>query len=188
MKSMIKGVIGALLLLLSVTLSTQAQQYAPAVNPVEPGKAPGMQVKLLSQAGSTKNYAIIFAKGDEVVSGMTEFAQKYQVKSAHYTGDGDALSAKAGWFDYQRKQFKIIAIDTAEVASFMGNIALYNGKPVAHTHFSAAVRDGSVHGGHLLELISGPTMEIFITVEPTPLYKKLDIESNAGLIDSSLER
>jgi predicted DNA-binding protein with PD1-like motif len=130
----------------------------------------------------------IFSKGDEVVSGLTEFAQKYNVKSAHYQGVGDAMSAKAGWYDYARKEFKVIQIDTAEITSFIGDIAMFNGKPVAHSHFSAATSDGSVHGGHLLELIIGPTMEVFVTVEPTPLYKKLDEEFKAGVIDPALDR
>jgi hypothetical protein len=48
---------------------------------------------------------------------------------------------------------------------------------------TTSLRDGSVKGGHVLQLIDGPTLEVFVTVEPTPLYKKLDEEFNAGLID-----
>ena len=48
--------------------------------------------------------------------------------------------------------------------------------------------DGISYGGHLLELISGPTLEVFLTVEPTTLYKKVDPQFGAGLIDPSLER
>ncbi len=51
---------------------------------------------------------------------------------------------------------------------------------------SAALKDGSVKGGHLLELYSGPTMEIILTVEPAALFKKLDPEFNAGIIDPEL--
>jgi uncharacterized protein len=110
------------------------------------------------------------------------------VKSAHYTAIGDVYSAKVGFFDYERKLFKVIPVDTSEIASFMGNIAIYNGEPVAHTHVSVAAKDGSVKGGHLLELYVGPTLELFITVEPTPLYKKVDKRFDAGIIDPSLEK
>jgi predicted DNA-binding protein with PD1-like motif len=78
---------------------------------------------------------------------------------------------------------KIIYIDTAEVSSFAGDSAWYNGNPVAHTHMSAALQDGTVKGGHLLELVSGPTMEIILVEEPTALYKKPDPEFEAALID-----
>ena len=179
----------SLALFASFGYHTNAQEeYLSAVKPVELGKAPGMKVKLLSTLGETKTYMLIFSKGDEVVSGLTEFAQKYKVKSAHYTGIGDVLGAKAGWFNYTRKQFKIIDIDTSEIASLIGDVASFNGKLIAHTHFSTATRDGLVHGGHLIELISGPTIEIIITTEPTPLYKKLDEEFNAGLIDPDLKK
>ena len=135
-----------------------------------------------------KTYVLIFSPGDEVRSGLNEFAQKYHVKSAHYTAIGDVFSGKVGFFDYERKMFKVIPIDTSEIASFIGNIAIFNGKPVAHTHVSVATKDGIVHGGHLLELYVGPTLEVFVIVEPTALYKKLDTRYNAGVIDPSLEK
>lgn len=160
-----------------------AQEYAQPTGTVLSGKAPKMKVKLLSANGETKTYIIVFSNGDEVVSGLTDFAKQYQVKSAHYTAIGDAVLAKAGWYDYNKKAFKVIKIDTAEVTSFIGDIATYNGKPVAHTHFSAATSDGIVHGGHLLELVVGPTLELIITTEPTALYKKLDPDFKAAFID-----
>lgn len=161
----------------------QAQEYADPTKTLENGKAPGLKVKLLSTVGNTKTYILIFTKGDEIVAGLTEFARTNNIKSGHYTGIGDALSAKAGWFDYNKKKFKIIPIDTAEVTSFTGDIAWFKGNPIAHTHMSAALKDGSVKGGHLLELFSGPTMEIILVEEPTALYKKLDPEFEAALID-----
>lgn len=161
----------------------QVPEYRSPAAPVETGKAPGMKVKLLSTAGDIKTYAVIFSKGDEVVSGLTEFAQKYNVKSGHYQGIGDALHVEVGWFDYQRKEFLVIPLDTVEVTSFTGDIAWYNNKPVAHTHMTASLKDGSVKGGHLLKLIIGPTLEVIVTVEPTPLYKRLDEEFNAAFID-----
>ena len=163
--------------------SMQSQEYRSATTNSEAGKAPGMKVKLLSAAGDVKTYVVIFAKGDEVVSGLTEFAQKYNVKSGHYQGIGDALHVEVGWFDYHRKEFLVIPLDTVEVTSFTGDIAEYNKKPVAHTHMTASLKDGSVKGGHLLKLIVGPTLEVIVTVEPTPLYKRLNEEFNAAFID-----
>lgn len=160
-----------------------AQEYADPTKVPQSGKAPGLKVKLLSTQGQIKTYILIFTKGDEVVAGLTEFVKKNNIKSGSYTGVGDALSAKAGWFDYGRKKFKIIPIDTAEVTSFAGDIAWFKGNPVAHTHMSAAVKDGSVKGGHLLELFCGPTMEIILIEQPSALFKKIDPEFGAALID-----
>lgn len=176
------------LLVLSSRLTAIAQEFVSPTQPVATGKAPGAKVKLLSTNGKTKNYILVFSPGDEVRSGLNDFAQKYQVKSAHYTAIGDVFYGKVGFFDYERKMFKVISIDTSEVTSFIRNIAIFKGKPAAHTHVSVATKDGIVRGGHLLELYVGPTLEVFVTVEPAALYKKLDKRYDAGVIDPSLEK
>lgn len=168
--------------------TVNAQEFISPTQAVEPGKAPGLRIKLLSAVGAVKNYVLIFSPGDEVRSGLNEFAQTYHVKSAHYTGIGDVYYGKAGFFDYERKMFRVIPVDTSELASFTGNIAIFNGRPTAHTHVSVAAKDGSVKGGHLLELYVGPTLEVFVTVEPTALYKKIDKRFDAGIIDPALEQ
>ena len=56
--------------------------------PIEKGKAPGMQVQLLSESHGRKEYAVIFSKGDEAFSGLNEFAEKFHVTSAHFTAIG----------------------------------------------------------------------------------------------------
>lgn len=172
-------------------MAAQAQEYISltTVKPVALGKAASLKVKLLSTSGQVKTYVLIFAKGDEIVLGLTEFVQKYNVKSAYYQAIDDALSAKVGVFDYDRKAFKVIPFnDPIEVTSLTGDIAVYNSKPVAHTYVNLATFDGLIHGGHLFELFSGPTIELFMTVEPTPLYKKLNTEFNAAIIDSDLTK
>jgi uncharacterized protein len=183
-----KGVF-SILLTSCLHLHTAAQEYVSPTAPPLTGKAPGMQVKLLSTTDSVKTYVLVFKKGDEVRSGLTEFAAKYQVKSGHYTAIGDVISAKVGWYDPGRKQFKVIPInEPAEVTSLTGNIALSEGKPVAHSHVNVSISDGTVRGGHLLEMYVGPTLEVYVTVTPAALYKKLDKEFDAAVIDLSRER
>jgi len=190
-KKLLTRFAAAALLVVGASLGAAAQEYvSPAVGkPMVAGRAPGMQVKLLSTSGQVKTYVLIFAKGDEVMSGLLEFAQKYNVKSAHYQAIGDALSAQIGVYDYGRKQFKVIPItEPVEVTSLTGDIAVLNGKPAPHAHLTLAAPDGSVRGGHLLELVIGPTLELFMTVEPTPLYKKRNAEFDANVIDPTLAK
>jgi len=173
---------------LGLLVTACSQGYVSPTLPVETGKAPGVKVRLLSSNGQTKTYVLVFAMGDEVRSGLTEFAQKHFVETAHFTAIGDATSAKFGFFDYDRKMFKVIPIsEPSEVSSLNGNIALLNGKPVVHIHANVATEDGAVRGGHVLELVTGPTLEVFLTVEPTTLHKKVDPQFGAALIDPSLE-
>ena len=188
MKTLLVKIFICLLVFASFIFNAHAQDYVSPTKPLPTGTARRMKVKLLDSSATSKTYIIIFKHGDEVVSGINSFAQAYHIKSAHYTAIGDAITVKVGWFNYKRKEFKVIPVDTAEIASFIGDIAVFNGKPFAHTHVSVAKQDGICHGGHLLQLYAGPTVELFVTVESVALYKQSDPEFNASTIDLSLER
>ena len=45
-------------------------------------------------------------------------------------------------------------------------------------------RDGSAHGGHLLEAHVRPTLEVILTDAPEPLRKRYDPESGLALISA----
>lgn len=144
-----------------------AQEYVSPTKPPVTGRSPGVKVKLISQNNTTKTYCIIFSAGDEVLSGLKEFAVKYHVTSAHFTAIGDAQSARFGWYDKTKQMFRVNEINKfAEVTSLMGDISMYNNNPVIHAHINLATEDGMVHGGHLLEAIISPTLQVMMTVEP----------------------
>ena len=120
------------------------------------GKAPKMQVQLLNPGERTKQYAVIFYQGDEPSSGLLEFAEKYNVTSAHFTAIGAVSGATVAWFDPQRKMYKKIPIVAQhEVIGMSGDIALYQGKPVVHPHMVVGIQ-----GGHVLDAYVSPTLEV----------------------------
>jgi predicted DNA-binding protein with PD1-like motif len=175
--------------LTSVIKNAAAQDYVSPTKPFLRGRSPGVKVKLISNSGTSKTYVLIFAPGDEVMSGLSEFADKYQVKSAHFTAIGDVQTGKVGWYDKSRKMFKVIPISTpSEITSLIGDIALYNDKPAVHAHINIAAEDGTIRGGHLLEAFISPTLEVMMTVEPEPLYKKLNSDMGLALIDPDLSQ
>ena len=165
-------------------LTAHAQEYLSPTTPAQKGRSPGVKIKLLSEQVNVKTYVLVFAKGDEIMSGLSEFADKYQVTSAHFTAIGDATTAKIGWYDPTKKMFKVNFIKTqSEITSLVGDIAMFNGKPVVHAHINLAAQDGTVRGGHLFEAFVAPTLEVIVTVEPTTMYKKLSPEFGASVID-----
>src|SRR5437016_12079119 len=124
------------------------------------GKAPRMKVQLLNPGEATKQYAVIFYEGDEAFSGLLEFAQKYKVTSAHFTAIGAVNGSTLGWFDPQRKMYKKIPVNGQhEVIGMSGDIALYQGKPVVHTHMLVGTSDGTTLGGHVLAANAYPTLK-----------------------------
>ena len=171
-----------------ICMKASAQEYWQPTKAFQTGRSPGVKVKLISENGATKTYAMVFAPGDEIMSGLNEFAIKYNVKSAHFTAIGDVQTAKVGWYDKSKKMFKVNAInEQCEITSMIGDIALYDGKPVVHAHINLATSDGIVHGGHLLEGFVTPTLEVMMTVEPEPLYKKFNPEFGGVLIDPDIK-
>jgi len=148
------------------------------------GKAPKMQVQLLNPGAETKQYAVIFYEGDEAFSGLLEFAQKYHVTSAHFTAIGAVSGATVAWFDPQRKMYKKIPIvGQHEVLAMIGDIALYQGKPVVHTHMVVGNADGTAQGGHVLSAYVSPTLEVMVTVDPVTLQKRFDPATDLTLIE-----
>jgi len=161
-----------------------AGEYVKPAEAVPTGKAPKMQVELLNPGESTKQYAVIFYQGDEVYSGLQEFAEKYHVTSAHFTAIGALDDATVGWFDPQRKMYKKIAINGQhELIGMSGDIALYQGRPIVHTHMLVGGPDGTTRAGHVLEAYASPTVEAMVTVDPVTMRKHFDPATDLTLID-----
>jgi predicted DNA-binding protein with PD1-like motif len=165
-----------------------ASEYVAPSQAVPKGRAPRMQVQLLSGEEQTKEYAVVFGKGDEAVSGLVEFAEKYRITSAHFTAIGALNGATLAWFDPQRKMYKKIPVrGQVEVIGMSGDIALYQGKPVVHTHMIVGTSDGTTRGGHVLDACVSPTLEVIVTVDPIAIQKRFDPEVNLILIDPALK-
>jgi predicted DNA-binding protein with PD1-like motif len=185
--------LGYALLLLGVVTTigysqeTTSEYVAPAET-IPKGKSPRMKVQLLSPDQQIKQYAVIFYTGDEAFSGLQKFAEEYHVTSAHFTAIGAVDGATLGWFDPQRKMYKKISITGQhEVIGMSGDIALYHGKPVVHTHMLVGDSTGTILGGHVLSANVSPTLEVMVTVDPVTMQKRFDPDTDLTLIDPALK-
>jgi predicted DNA-binding protein with PD1-like motif len=157
--------------LLNAQTATLPDGYVARKEITARGLAPGMKVKELAPTGRT--FQVHFTKGDEVASGLTEFAEQNQVTAAHFTGVGAFGSALLGWTDPEKRAFKKIEINQeAEVVAFAGDITLVNGKPSVHAHTVVALSDGSTRGGHFLEGHVSIVMDVYVVdSDPGPRAK-----------------
>jgi predicted DNA-binding protein with PD1-like motif len=177
------------LVVLSVAIATAYSQGAATEYVAPPdagpkGKAPRMKVQMLNPNEPTKQYAVIFYQGDEALAGLLEFAQKYNLTSAHFTAIGAVNGATLGWFDPARKMYKKIPVNGQhEVIGMSGDIALYQGKPVVHTHMLLGDSDGTTRGGHVLAAYVSPTLEVMVTVDPVAMQKRFDPDTDLTLIE-----
>ena len=143
--------------------------YMPRGFRPAPGLAPGMKVTDLGKGGRT--YRINLTKGDEIMSGLVEFAQKYKIRNGHFVAVGALDKGMFGWTDVERGmgQKKIELNQEAEIVSLIGSISVNNqGQSNVHAHGAVALSDGSVKAGHWWEAHVSIIAEIFVTEEEGP--------------------
>ncbi len=107
-----------------------------------------------------------------------------QLSAASFQAVGGLSSVRLGWFNWEAKNFEpsVTLDEQLELLSLIGDVALKDGKPVVHAHAVVGKKDGTAHGGHLLEAHIRPTCEVVLTESPVHLQKFVDPESGVALI------
>jgi uncharacterized protein len=82
---------------------------------------------------------------------------------------------------------KVPIVGQHEVIGMSGDIALFQGKPVVHTHMIVGGKDGTTRAGHVLDAYVSPTLEVMVTVDPITMQKRLDPATDLTLIDPALK-
>ena len=140
--------------------------YVPRGTRPGKGLAPGLKVTDLGK--SARTYRVNMTKGDDILSGLTEFAEKYHIRNGHFTALGAINKGLFGWTDVERGvgQKKIELNEEAEIVSLMGSISVNaQGQSTVHAHGTVALSDGSVKGGHWWEARVSIIAEVFVTEE-----------------------
>ena len=143
-----------------------------------------MHTRLLQESDGRRVFALVFDTDDEVASGLEGFAREHGVEGAHLTALGALRDVTLGYWEWERKDYRRISIDDqVEVLALVGNIARGpEGGPKVHAHLVVGKRDGTAHGGHLLEAHVRPTLEVIVTEEPRHLQRQVDEETGLALI------
>jgi uncharacterized protein len=140
-----------------------------------------MKAQRLTHSGSSV-HALIFEMGDEVMSGLREFAARENIRAGRITAIGAFRSATLAYFDWETKSYCELPVEEqVEVLVLAGDIVLKAGKPEPHVHVVLGRRDGSTRGGHLCEAIVRPTLELMLE-QAGMLERRFDPESGLALI------
>jgi uncharacterized protein len=141
-----------------------------------------MRSKLLNRDGGA-TYALIFDPGDEVITGLSAFANGENLEASDFTALGAFSSAMLGFFEVEKKEYRQIPVDEqVEVLKLVGNVTLDAGEPKVHAHVVLGRADGTTRGGHLLEGRVRPTLELILTESPVQLRRRFDPASGLALI------
>ncbi|WCR11037.1 DNA-binding protein [Paracoccus stylophorae] len=130
-----------------------------------------------------KTWVVALDDGDEAVKSLLTFARQNDVTAARFTALGAFSSVTLGFFDFGRKDYQRIPInEQVEVASLIGDFAVAHDGVKLHAHVVVAKKDGTAHGGHLLEGHVHPTLEVLLTESPDHLRRRTDPDTGLALL------
>jgi predicted DNA-binding protein with PD1-like motif len=143
-----------------------------------------MQSKQVAD-GDGKIWILVLAPGEEAKEAITGFAKKEKIRAASFVALGAFSRAVIGYFDWEKKKYTPIPVNSqVEVITLVGDIAEdEKGAPSLHAHTILGLPDGSTRGGHLIEGLVRPTLEVTLTETPAHLVRKKKPELGLALID-----
>ena len=135
--------------------------------------------------GPQRTLVAVFDTGDDVLEGLNAIAQDERLSAAAVTAIGAVQRSRLGWYDLDAQDYVPIEVEEqAEVLSLVGDVARGpDGGPAVHVHAVLGLRDGSTRGGHLLQAVVRPTLEVVLTETPARLAKTYRPEVGLALID-----
>jgi hypothetical protein len=144
-----------------------------------------MKSRLLAADHSERTFALVLDDGEEAFQAISRFAAEQDIGGASLTAIGAFKSTTVGFFDFQSKTYNKIPInEQCEVLSALGDIAVADdGKPSLHLHVVVGLSDGSTRGGHFLEGIVHPTLEVIVRESPVHLKRRKRPDLGISLID-----
>ncbi|HUP50693.1 MAG TPA: PPC domain-containing DNA-binding protein [Thermoanaerobaculia bacterium] len=144
-----------------------------------------MKHRLLEEGAGGRSFVLVFEYGEQVVGPLNRFANEVQLRGSSVAGIGAFERAHLGYFNPETKEFHENAVDEqVEVLSLTGNIAEdARGERKLHLHVVLGCRDASTRGGHLIDAVVRPTLELMITELPRHLKRKHDPKSGLVLLE-----
>ena len=130
-----------------------------------------------------RTFLLVFARGEEVIAGIRTFAEKNDIRGGSFVAIGAFERAVIAWWSWTTKEYERREVDEQlEVLALSGNVAVENGRTRVHAHAALGRRDGIAAGGHLLEGVVRPTLELHLIDYGRPIIRKKDEKTNLSLI------
>lgn len=148
-----------------------------------------MKSKLLNWESGPRTFAVVFEQEDEMIAGLTEFANEQRLTGSHFTAIGGFSRVTLGYFQRAGMNYTDIPVDEqVEVLSLVGNIATKGDGYKVHAHVVLGRADGNTLGGHVLNAKVWPTLEVILIEEPAYMRRTIDENTGLALIDLDASR
>jgi predicted DNA-binding protein with PD1-like motif len=143
-----------------------------------------MQTKLLI-AGQERTWALVLESGEKVMASLAAFAKEHGLSASDFAAIGAFREATIGYFNIDRRDYDEIPVsEQVELLSLIGRVTrASDGEPNIHAHVVLGKANGDAVGGHLIEAVVRPTLEVILTESPAHFRRRKDPETGLALID-----
>ncbi len=129
-------------------------------------------------------YIFRFEKGDELMSTLVKFISDNQKPFASFTLIGATTDVELGFFSLKDKAYHWRNFTGEfEIVGGVGNISLYEEKPMIHLHITIADDEYRAYGGHVRKLIVGATCELTLFTSKVEIERKFDEGTGLNLLE-----
>ncbi|MDW8069258.1 MAG: DUF296 domain-containing protein [Anaerolineae bacterium] len=113
---------------------------------------------------------------EEAIAALRSWAAAYEVAFAVLWAIGTMRRAILGYWEPTTRTYRQISVEEqVEVVSMIGNVARDGeGTPIVHAHGVLSRSDGSTVGGHLMEGVVFPMLEVVARVFPERIHRRAD--------------
>lgn len=137
----------------------------------------------MKQFADFNSTLLVLKRGEELHTVLANYAREAGLTSAWLSGLGGAGKATLGYYSLETKSYSWQEFDgPLEILSLTGNLSMADGEPFWHIHGSLSDTKLQAIGGHVKELVVGPTCELLVTPLSLPLTRLPDNETDMKLI------
>ena len=129
-------------------------------------------------------YAVRLEVGDEIVSSVTQLAERENISFAEVSAIGAADKVTMGLYNLQEKKYHQITFnEPLELTSLLGNITRKDGKAYVHLHANFANEECAAFGGHLNEAYISATCEMFVRTLDAQMNRTVCEKTGINIFD-----
>lgn len=131
-----------------------------------------------------KTFLIRLEKGELLIESIKNFCSENKIFNAYISAIGSIEDPTLAHYTVRSKKYSEKALKGIfEVTNLIGNVAVFENKPLLHCHITLSDQNMNSFGGHIVEGIVSATVEVFLTSFETHFEKKYSEEIGLKLFD-----
>jgi uncharacterized protein len=122
--------------------------------------------------------------GERAAEAVMDVLRREVVGYATLTGLGAVRWVRLAYWNATTREYEAHEVEEQlEVVSLVGNVTLRDGEPFLHWHISLGRHDLTLFGGHFLDAVVHPNLEVWLQLEPAEVARRVEPDSGLALMD-----